>query len=74
MAAIPSESVQIVSTSTPRTETSVFGTIYGFLVSDWEGCLRIQRLVLLKSSSSAQTSGDETKWKDTLDQGRGSIH
>jgi len=74
MAATPSESAQIASTSIPKTETSVLGTIYGYLVSDWGGRRRIQRSVPLTSSSSAQTSGEETKWKDALDQERESIH
>ena len=58
----------------PRTDTSALVTIYGSLVSDWGERRRIQRSVLLTSSSSAQTSGGEMKWKDAFDQGRGSIH
>jgi hypothetical protein len=73
MDAILSESALIASTSIPRTETSAPEIKYGYLVSGWEGHRRIQSSVLLTSSSSAQTSGDEMRWKDALDQGRESI-
>ena len=74
MAATTSEYVQIASTSIPRTITFALGTIYDCQVSDWFGRLRIQGSMLLKSSSSAQTSGGETKWGDELVRERERIH
>jgi hypothetical protein len=73
MAATPSESALIAFISIPRIETSALETIYGYLVSDWGDRREILRSMLLTNSSSAQIIGGGTRWKDALDQGRGSI-
>ena len=72
-AATPSESALIAFISIPRIETSALETIYGYLVTDWGDRREILRSMLLTSSSSAQINGGRTRWKDDLDQGRGSI-
>ena len=73
MAATPSEYALIAFKSIPRIETSALEAIYGYLVSDWGDRREILRSMLLTSSSSAQINGGGTRWKDALDQGRGSI-
>lgn len=55
MAATPSESALIASTSTKRTETFAPETTYDYLASDWVGHLKILSSMQSTSSSSAQT-------------------
>jgi hypothetical protein len=58
----------------PGIATSVLGTIYDSLVSDWGGRWRIQRSLLFRSSSSAQTSRGATKCRESLGQKNESMH